>query len=116
MVNKILLNIRNGERKTDIEFPCMEKEMAEALEKIAIPDLNAPKVYVSEVVELTGLSMLESKALNLDEVNYLANYWTVLCRMSEIRYMPWQTTKGMTRRRNSSMYISIRTVIRLFRI
>ena len=46
--------------------------MAEALEKIAIPDLNAPKVFVSEVVEPSGLSMLESKKLNLDEVNYLA--------------------------------------------
>lgn len=72
MVNKIILNIRNGERKTDIDFPCTEKDMAEALEKIAIPDLNAPKVFVSEVVEPSGLSMLESKKLNLDEVNYLA--------------------------------------------
>ena len=59
-------------RKTDIDFPCTEKDMAEALEKIAIPDLNAPKVFVSEVVEPSGLSMLESKKLNLDEVNYLA--------------------------------------------
>lgn len=72
MVNKIILNLRNAGRDTDIEFPCTEKEMSEALEKIEIPDLNAPKVYVSEVVEPTGLSMLESKALNLDEVNYLA--------------------------------------------
>ena len=72
MVNKIILNIRNGERKTDIDFQCTEKDMAEALEKIAIPDLNAPKVFVSEVVEPSGLSMLESKKLNLDEVNYLA--------------------------------------------
>ena len=72
MVNKIILNIRNGERKTDIDFPCTEKDMAEALEKIAIPDLNAPKVFVSEVVEPSGLSMLESKKLNLGEVNYLA--------------------------------------------
>ena len=72
MVNKIILNIQNGERKTDIDFPCTEKDMAEALEKIAIPDLNAPKVFVSEVVEPSGLSMLESKKLNLDEVNYLA--------------------------------------------
>ena len=72
MVNKIILNIRNGERKTDIDFLCTEKDMAEALEKIAIPDLNAPKVFVSEVVEPSGLSMLESKKLNLDEVNYLA--------------------------------------------
>ena len=72
MVNKIILNIRNGDRKTDIEFPCTEKEMSEALEKIAIPDLNAPKVFVSEVVEPSGLSMLEGKTLNLDEVNYLA--------------------------------------------
>ena len=72
MVNKIILNLRNAGRDTDIEFPCTEKEMSEALEKIGIPDLNAPKVYVSEVVEPTGLSMLESKALNLDEVNYLA--------------------------------------------
>ena len=72
MVNKIILNLRNAGRDTDIEFPCTEKEMSEALEKIEIPDLNAPKVYVSEVVEPSGLSMLEGKALNLDEVNYLA--------------------------------------------
>lgn len=72
MVNKIILNLRNAGRDTDIEFPCTEKEMSEALEKIAIPDLNAPKVYVSEVVEPSGLSMLEGKTLNLDEVNYLA--------------------------------------------
>lgn len=68
MVNKIILNLRNAGRDTDIEFPCTEKKMSEALEKIA----NAPKVYVSEVVEPSGLSMLEGKALNLDEVNYLA--------------------------------------------
>ena len=72
MVNKIILNLRNAGRDTDIEFPCTEKEMSEALEKIEIPDLNAPKVYVSEVVEPSGLSMLEGKALNLDEVNYFA--------------------------------------------
>ena len=72
MVNKIILNLRNAGRDTDIEFPCTETEMSEALEKIAIPDLNAPKVFVSEVVEPYGLSMLEGKALNLDEVNYLA--------------------------------------------
>lgn len=72
MVNKIILNLRNAGRDTDIEFPCTEKEMSEALEKIAIPELNAPKVYVSEVVEPLGLSMLEGKTLNLDEVNYLA--------------------------------------------
>ena len=72
MVNKIILNIRNGDGKTDIEFPCTETEMSEILEKIDIPDLNAPKVFVSEVVEPSGLSMLESKTLNLDEVNYLA--------------------------------------------
>lgn len=72
MVNKIILNLRNAGRDTDIEFPCTEKEMSEALEKIEIPDLNAPKIYVSEVVEPSGLSMLEGKALNLDEVNYLA--------------------------------------------
>lgn len=72
MVNKIILNLRNAVRDTDIEFPCTEKEMSEALEKIEIPDLNAPKVYVSEVVEPSGLSMLEGKTLNLDEVNYLA--------------------------------------------
>lgn len=72
MVNKIILNLRNAGRDTDIEFPCAEKEMSEALEKIAIPELNAPKVFVSEVVEPSGLSMLEGKTLNLDEVNYLA--------------------------------------------
>ena len=72
MVNKIILNLRNAGRDTDIEFPCTEKEMSEALEKIEIPELNAPKVYVSEVVEPSGLSMLEGKTLNLDEVNYLA--------------------------------------------
>lgn len=68
MVNKIILNLRNAGRDTDIEFPCTEKEMSEALEKIAIPELKAPKVYVSEVVEPSGLSMLEGKTLNLDEV------------------------------------------------
>ncbi len=68
----ITLNVKNGKKNVDIEFPCGEQLLRRTLGKLKMSETMPPKVYVTEVVEPRGLSILESKVLNLDEVNYLA--------------------------------------------
>lgn len=71
-MKQIVLNIRNGEKNTDIDFPCVEEELGKALASIGLVNTPSPKVYVTEVVEPDALCLLESKVLDLYEVNYLA--------------------------------------------
>lgn len=71
-MKQIVLNIRNGEKNTDIAFPCVEEELGKALASIGLVNSPSPKAYVTEVVEPDALCLLESKVVDLDEVNYLA--------------------------------------------
>lgn len=69
----IKLILMNG-AETEITFPCREKELYNCLEKIGIPELIPPIVYVKEVNSPKEYAGLAGKAQNLDEINYFAGY------------------------------------------
>ena len=48
-MKQIVLNIRNGEKNTDIAFPCTEDELGKALASIGLVNSPSPKAYVTEV-------------------------------------------------------------------
>lgn len=70
MIKLILMN--GGE--TEITFPCREKELYDCLEKIGIPELVPPIVYVKEIISPKEYAGLAGKVQNLDEINYFAGY------------------------------------------
>ena len=67
----IKLKIKYGNSQTDLRFPCTEKEMNAALERIHAEDVTPLELYVSEVVFPDELGCLQDRFVNLDEVNYL---------------------------------------------
>ena len=67
----IKLKIKYGNSQTDLRFPCTEKEMSAAIERIHAEDVTPLELYVSEVVFPEELSYLQDRFVNLDEVNYL---------------------------------------------
>lgn len=67
----IKLKIKYGNSQTDIRFPCTEKEMNAALERIHAEDVTPLKLYASEVVFPEELGCLQDRFVNLDEVNFL---------------------------------------------
>lgn len=71
-MKQIVLNIRNGKKNADVAFPCTEEELGKALASIGLANTPSQKAYVTEVVEPDAFCLLESKVLDLDEVNYLA--------------------------------------------
>ena len=64
--------IKYGNSQTDLRFPCTEKEMNAALERIHAEDVTPLELYVAEVVFSEELDFLQDRFANLDEVNYLA--------------------------------------------
>ena len=68
----IKLKIKYGNSQTDLRFPCTEKEMNAALERIHAEDVTPLELYVSEVIFPEELDFLQDRFANLDEVNYLA--------------------------------------------
>lgn len=70
MIKLILMN--GGE--TEITFPCREKELYDCLEKIGIPELVPPIVYLKEIISPKEYAGLAGKVQNLDEINYFAGY------------------------------------------
>lgn len=68
----IKLKIKYGNSQTDLRFPCTEKEMNAALERIHAEDVTPLELYASEVVFPEELGFLQDRFANLDEVNYLA--------------------------------------------
>lgn len=68
----ITATIKNGEKSTEITFPCKEHLLAKALDGIGIDGKQyAPTLLITEI-EPKELSMLENEMTNLDELNYLA--------------------------------------------
>ena len=67
----IKLKIKYGNSQTDLHFPCTEKEMNAALEKIHAEDVTPLELYVSEVIFPEELGCLQDRFVNLDEVNFL---------------------------------------------
>lgn len=67
----IKLKIKYGNSQTDLHFPCTEKEMNAALERIHAEDVTPLELYVSEVVFPEELGCLQDRFVNLDEVNFL---------------------------------------------
>lgn len=67
----IKLKIKYGNNQTDIRFPCTEKEMNAALERIHAEDITPLELYASEVVFPEELGCLQDRFVNLDEVNFL---------------------------------------------
>ena len=68
----IKLKIKYGNSQTDLRFPCTEKEMNAALERIHAEDVTPLELYVSEVIFPEELGCLQDRFVNLDEVNFLA--------------------------------------------
>ena len=67
----IKLKIKYGNSQTDLRFPCTEKDMNAALERIHAEDVTLLELYVSEVVFPEELGCLQDRFVNLDEVNFL---------------------------------------------
>ena len=67
----IKLKIKYRDNQTDLRFPCTEKEMNAALERIHAEDVTPLELYVSEVIFPEELGCLQDRFVNLDEVNYL---------------------------------------------
>jgi len=67
----IKLKIKYGNNLTDLRFPCTEKEMNAALERIHAEDVTPLELYVSEVIFPEELGCLQDRFVNLDEVNFL---------------------------------------------
>ena len=67
----IKLKIKYGNSQTDLHFPCTEKEMNAALERIHAEDVTPLELYVSEVIFPEELGCLQDRFVNLDEVNFL---------------------------------------------
>lgn len=67
----IKLKIKYGNSQTDLRFPCTEKEMNVALERIHAEDVTPLEIYVSEVIFPEELGFLQDRFVNLDEVNFL---------------------------------------------
>lgn len=67
----IKLKIKYGNSQTDLRFPCTEKDMNAALERIHAENVTPLELYVSEVVFPEELGCLQDRFVNLDEVNFL---------------------------------------------
>ena len=59
----IKLKIKYGNSQTDLRFPCTEKEMNAALERIHAEDVTPLELYVSEVVFPDELGYLQDLSL-----------------------------------------------------
>ena len=67
----IKLKIKYGNSQTGLRFPCTEKDMNAALERIRAENVTPLELYVSEVVFPEELGCLQDRFVNLDEVNFL---------------------------------------------
>ena len=67
----IKLKIKYGNSQTDLRFPCTEKDMNAALERIRAEDVTPLELYVSEVIFPDELGCLQDRFVNLDKVNFL---------------------------------------------
>ena len=68
----IKLRIEKGEQYADIRFPCEEKVITDALNRIGVVDELDTRQTVSKVLEFDSLSLLEGQQVDLDEINFLA--------------------------------------------
>ena len=68
----IKLKIKYGNSQTVLCFPCTEKEMRAALERIHAENIAPLELYAAEVVFPEELSFLQDRFVDLDEVNFLA--------------------------------------------
>ncbi len=68
----IKLKIKYENSQTDLRFPCTEKEMNAALERIHAEDITPLELYVAEVIFPQELDYLQDRFVDLDEVNFLA--------------------------------------------
>ena len=68
----IKLKIKYGNSQTDLRFPCTEKEMRAALERIHAEDVTPLELYAAEVAFPEELRFLQDRFVDLDEVNFLA--------------------------------------------
>ena len=75
----IKLKIKYGNSQTDLRFPCTEKEMNAALERIHAEDVTPLELYVSEVIFPEELGCLQDRFVNLDEVNFLGKRMDSFC-------------------------------------
>lgn len=64
--------LQNNYHKKELEFPCREAELTNALIALNYESETSPGVFVFQVVEPEGLKTLENQFVDLDELNYLA--------------------------------------------
>lgn len=65
------VRLKNCDKETVIDFPCLEEYMSQKLQEIGITDELQPPLHVVEVLDGDGMELLAGKYLDLDEANYL---------------------------------------------
>lgn len=92
----IKVNVRNGQIAADITFPCSEKDLSKALEKIDAADIYPPVLTVREVVFPDELTELEGQDIDLDELNFLAKFMDSFDAKEETRFFAAAACEGFS--------------------
>ena len=90
----IKLKIKYGNSQTDLRFPCTEKEMNAALERIHAEDVTPLELYVTGVVFPEELNFLQDRFVNLDEVNFLGKRMDGFFGDEEYQFYEAMKTEG----------------------
>ena len=90
----IKLKIKYGNSQTNLRFPCTEKEMSAALERIHAENITPLELYAAEVVFPEELSFLQGRFVDLDEVNFLAKRMDSFFGNEEYRFYEAMKLEG----------------------
>lgn len=71
-MRQIVLEVKYGERRKEIGFPCTEQDLQEAMKDLDVRENYGAKLFVPKIVHPAFLQDLEDGFINLDEINYLA--------------------------------------------
>ena len=80
----IKLKIKYGNSQTDLRFPCTEKEMNAALERIHAEDVTPLELYVPEVVFPENSAASKTDSLISMKSTTSENGWTAFSAMRNI--------------------------------
>ena len=82
----IKLKIKYGNSQTDIRFPCTEKEMNAALERIHAEDVTPLELYASEVVFPRNSAGSKTDSLTSTKSISSESEWTAFSGMKNISF------------------------------
>ncbi len=90
----IKLKIKYGNSQTDLRFPCTEKEMNAALERIHAEDVTPLELYVSEVIFPEELGCLKTDSLTSMKSTFSENGWTAFFGDEEYQFYEAMKLEG----------------------